>query len=120
MSKSPVPNVVDPEVSEELAPEPTWLANLRDCSLSRDTVTLSLTVHSILDSITAGDYTEVDKHLATVDVTKAVPSHLLAVLRSLFTWRSVLVQWPILRDKALQHYRQEQVHGVENAFKGLM
>lgn len=99
--------------------EPTWLTNLRDGTVSKDTETLSLTVRSVLDSIDVRSYAEIDAQLASVDVTSAAPSHVLAVLSSLFTWRDVLVEWPFLRDRAEQHFREKQLPGTENAFKGL-
>lgn len=100
--------------------EPVWLANLRDVSLSKDTEILGETVRSIMNSIKPDNHAAIDQQLASVNVANAAPSHLLAVLTSLFTWREVLPQWGALRDRAFEHYKAQQVKGVDRAFKGLM
>jgi hypothetical protein len=87
--------------------------------LPKDTETLGSTVRSVFSSIETANYAEIDRLLASVDVTKATPSHLVAVLSSLFSWRDFLIQWPILRDKAFHHYQAEGTRGVERAFAGL-
>lgn len=100
--------------------EPEWLINLKDSSLSNDTQTLGFTVRSILEDIKPDNWKLIDHRLASVDVAKAAPAHLLAVLSSLFTWREVLKEWGGLRDRALSHYQAQKIAGVDFAFKGLM
>lgn len=99
---------------------PIWLQNLSNPHLSKSTETLSTTVHSVLDDIQLNDLLDMDKKLASVNVLEASPSHLVAVLTSLFTWRFVLLQWPLLRDRAYAYYQQQNLKGLDNAFKGLL
>lgn len=98
---------------------PIWLQNLRNPHLSKSMDCLSTTVHSVLDDIQSNDLQDMDKKLASINVLEAPPSHLMAVLTSLFTWRKVLPQWPLLRDRAYTYYQNQHVKGLDNAFKGL-
>lgn len=98
---------------------PVWLVNLKNPCLSKDIVTLGLTVNSVLDDIANNNLEDMDKKLASVNVVEAHPSHLMAVLTSLFTWRRVLTQWPLLRDRAYRHYKDQNIKGLDTAFKGL-
>ena len=112
--------VTIPAIASTAVAEPAWLVNLRNPLLSKDTVTLGATVRSIMSSINPDTRVEIGAQLASVDVSKAAPSHLLAVLTSLFTWREELPEWKVLRDKAYEHYSEKQLKGVDRAFKGLM
>ena len=96
-----------------------WEEYLRDPALPKDTVTLGNTVRSVLDDIRTRDLTTIDLALEKIDVTTASPAHLCAVLSSLYTWRTVLPSWSILRDRALSHYRNIGIIGADTAFKGL-
>lgn len=98
---------------------PVWLQNLSTPHLSKSTESLSTTVHSVLDDIQANNLQDMDKKLASINVLEAPPSHLVAVLTSLFTWRFVLLEWPLLRDRAYAHYQAQNIKGLDNAFKGL-
>lgn len=98
---------------------PVWIQNLKNPHLSKSTESLSNTVHSVLDDIQSNNLPDIDKKLASVNVLEAPPSHLMAVLTSLFTWRFVLVEWPLLRDRAYSYYQEQNIKGLDNAFKGL-
>lgn len=98
---------------------PVWIQNLKNPHLSKSTESLSITVHSVLDDIQSSNLSDFDKKLASINVIEAHPSHLLAVLTSLYTWRKVLLQWPLLRDRAYCYYQEQNIKGTTLAFKGL-
>lgn len=98
---------------------PIWLQNLSNPNLSKTIEVLATTVRSVLSDITTNHVSDIDKKLGLINVLEAPPSHLLAVLTSLFTWRTELPQWSLLRDKAYNYYIEKNIRGVDNAFKGL-
>lgn len=98
---------------------PIWLANLKNPHLAKDIGTLGLTINSVLDDIAHNNLEDMDNKLASVNVSEAPCSHLLAVLTSLFTWRHVLNQWPLLRDRFHSYCKEQNIKGTDRAFKGL-
>lgn len=98
---------------------PVWLQNLKNPNLSKSIDSLSTTINSVLDDIESNNLSDIDQKLASINVLEAPPSHLMAVLTSLFTWREVLTQWPLLRDRAYCFYKEQNIKGLDTAFKGL-
>lgn len=53
-----------------------------------------------IDQLAESGTASVGADLARVDVALAHPSHLMAVLRGLFSWRHEIQEWSALRDAA--------------------
>lgn len=81
---------------------------------------LSEIINSLLDEVELFGAAAVDGALARIDVTRARDSHLVAVLSTLFTWRSELPSWTTLRDRTVVELGRRGFDNLDVAMQGLL
>lgn len=96
-----------------------WCANLKGIHLSSDVEQLSLTINSLIDDVRK-DEIKVNKELLQIDVKNASASHLVAVLSTLFSWRSTMGNWQILLERSVKELKGRNIEGVDAALNGLI
>lgn len=97
----------------------TWLVNLSRRDASRDPEVLGATMDSVIDDLMFKGKECVDADLLKVDVKLAHASHLMAVLRGLFSWRDQVPNWYVLRDRAAAELDGREMK-LDVIMKGLM
>lgn len=88
-------------------------------NISRDPYTLGLTMNSMLDDLMQLGLDNINEKLLTINVEQAHSSHLIAVLRGLYSWKNQLDNWSILRDKTIEIFRSRNLN-IEIILKGLI
>lgn len=99
---------------------PVWMATL-DEPLSKDNrfSALSKLVNALVDDLHS-DSSEVDRRFLEVDVSGKHASLLVSLISTSFSWRPVLKNWTVLRDRIVSELRARNIEGIEVALKGLL
>lgn len=93
-----------------------WLVNVNDAEASVSPKNLAKTINSLMATLRDGDVAAID--LARVDRRTPNPEHLVAVLRSLYSWRKAIPGWEDLHRFARANLASRNLD-AERLLRGL-
>jgi hypothetical protein len=96
-----------------------WLENLKIKDLSTKYEVLAITINSLLDEIEDGKIQKVNQQLLEIDMTQSCPSHLVAVMSSLYSLRYNLSNWVVFKNNIIKELYSRNFN-VEESLKGLL
>lgn len=96
--------------------ETAWLTNVNDANASTTAKSLAKTINTLMAVLRAGDVAAIN--LSLIDRGTPSAEHLVAILRSLYSWRETIPGWRELHDFAKVNLASRN-YDAERLLRGL-